>query len=295
MICIYHSADLDGMCSAAIAYRRFAPEADVVFLPLDYGHDVPWDLIAQHPVVYMVDFSLPLADMQRLNAMCELHWIDHHTQKIAEAEAAGFRASGGQLLAHDDPAACELTWEYVLPHERVPWAVQLLGRYDAWDHREETVLPFQYGMRAQANMRPQSSRWRLLLGDRNPTYIRGIVEQGRAILRYVAQEHAKLVEGALFVSELAGHRALCVNRLYVNSTVFDSVPADVIESAELLVNFGYDGKPAWRVGLSPVRDGELDVSQIAAQFGGGGHAGRAGFHCTQLPFALPPQRENRDE
>ncbi len=39
MICFYHSADLDGACSAAIIKLKH-PEC--VLAPINYGNDFPW-------------------------------------------------------------------------------------------------------------------------------------------------------------------------------------------------------------------------------------------------------------
>ena len=185
MKCFYHSADLDGHCSAAIV-KAVCPECELI--GINYGDAFPWDLFveaeerksgsiilpAKEPeTVYMVDFCLqPFTDMVKLKGMCNLTWIDHHKSAIESYEAyieeqqralmtpasvsiAGFRDSRF--------AACELTWEYFNPAfrnqrwrptddhtklmESIPLVVRLLGRYDVWDHSDPDTLSFQYGIR----------------------------------------------------------------------------------------------------------------------------------------------------
>lgn len=96
-ICFYHKADLDGVCSGAIV-KHFVPDCEMV--GFDYGMEFPWDKVLVVPdasggktetaatlldagafpkrTVYMVDVSLPPADMKRLAKVSELVWIDHH-------------------------------------------------------------------------------------------------------------------------------------------------------------------------------------------------------------------------
>lgn len=107
---LWHRADFDGVCSAAIA-KKFVPDAEL--FGIDYGDEFPWDKVSprlgemettpggaarpdperpgialvQDPglrwpiekrAVYLLDFSLPPEDMKKLAACCDLVWIDHH-------------------------------------------------------------------------------------------------------------------------------------------------------------------------------------------------------------------------
>jgi nanoRNase/pAp phosphatase (c-di-AMP/oligoRNAs hydrolase) len=44
--------------------------------------------------------------------------------------------------------------------------------------------------------------------------------------------------------------------------------------------FSFDGDE-WIISLY---SRNIDVSEIAKKYGGGGHKGAAGFHCKDLPF-----------
>lgn len=249
-ICFYHKADLDGVCSAAIV-KHFVPECELY--GLDYGGEFPWDkvrpgmdaetdplwmhlfkpengykcgdnwetLTGEKRTVYMVDFSLPCEDMQRLAKVSNLTWIDHHGTAL-EANA-GLRARG---MRDSTRAACELAWVWMSlfpdPEKMtdsytfeefdgdLPEAVRLLGRYDVWDQSdkkawESKILPFQYAIRAEEGAYdPASKLWPFLFGvngysDSMEAYEEApwkdhAIERGRAILRYQAEVNRRACE-----------------------------------------------------------------------------------------------------
>jgi len=155
----YHSADLDGLCSGAIA-KHFIPHA--IMMPINYGDAFPWHILTHNDEVLMLDFSLSPAEMLRLaNTVALFHWIDHHDTAIKSIEPV-FRDAGMMLLGlrnnEEDPAkkraACELAWEYMAPSKSpVPAAVTLLGAYDTWRYvgteDEQDVWAFQLRMRLE--------------------------------------------------------------------------------------------------------------------------------------------------
>jgi hypothetical protein len=63
-LCFYHKRDLDGHCSAAIV-KNLYPNCELI--GVDYGEIFQWDKIKTGVEVCMVDFSLPVKDMRKLN------------------------------------------------------------------------------------------------------------------------------------------------------------------------------------------------------------------------------------
>ncbi len=289
MKCFYHKADLDGKCSAAIV-KHSHPECEMI--GINYGDEFPWDTIQPSQVVYMVDFSLqPFSDMIRLNEMCKFHWIDHHKTAIANASACDFEPSGGFMLSTEF-AACELTWRYChndgYTSVEIPHAVHLLGRYDVWDHQDPSVLPFQYGMRAIADTRPEHQTLWEVFFSKTPDekdFVRKVIEMGRIILAYETLQNAMICKAESFDTELNGLPAICINRGMVNSSIFDSVYDP--EKHKIMISFSRSksvlGK--WKVSLRSTNS-DVDCGDIAALFGGGGHKGSAGFVCNVLPFPI---------
>lgn len=280
-ICFYHSADLDGKCSAAIVHLAF--QGEVELYPINYGQPFPWELV-QGRVVIMVDFSLqPYSDMERLARECAgLVWIDHHKTAIAEAVN---RPINAQVLLVEGRAGCELAWQHFFPGRPTPWVVTLLGRYDVWDHRDPEVLPFQYGMRL-GDWDPRSPAWEGLFGGQGrDAVLRETIDLGRDLLTYERQQNEAYISSRGFATSFEGHPAICCNRGLTNSKLFDS--AYDPDEHDLMITFCRLPLPArrWTVSIYSTKP-EIDCGELAKRHGGGGHRGAAGFQCDQLPFEI---------
>ena len=177
VLVLYHSKDLDGMCSGAVVRFYYEGQGNAVTLyPIDYGDRVPFELVNEDTeAVVMVDFSLkpdPFLEMFRLTQKyeAELIWLDHHKKALEEAAEALhiiIPPADEQLnfdsIDSDDKAlkglqvvgtaGCELAWKYYFPKLEMPKIVNYLGRYDVWDKTDlekwdQLYIPFQWGMRA---------------------------------------------------------------------------------------------------------------------------------------------------
>ena len=221
---LFHRADFDGVCSAAIV-KKFVPDCELY--GIDYGDPFPWDKV--RPVetsgtralrrVYLVDFSLPPDDMKKLAECCDLVWIDHHKSAIEACRAVLPPDLPGLRLS--SKAACELVWGWFEPNHcaddashpfvpdfhvtrrfctcNLPEAVRLLGRYDVFDEKNPEwarIEAFQFGLRSCDGIYdPSDRRWQVLLdagSDTEQSYMYDLLEGGSAILRYRDQEAKSL-------------------------------------------------------------------------------------------------------
>jgi oligoribonuclease NrnB/cAMP/cGMP phosphodiesterase (DHH superfamily) len=309
VLCIYHNADLDGICSAAIVYDYFNCQGDVIdgnviLYGMNYGDDFPWSFIDKDEMtkedkedcvpydkVVMVDFSLSKEDMKRLNNLVDLIWIDHHVSVIADNKDI-------QGVRDINYAACELTYMYfhtgiiyidgvlALPLDGdMPKAVRLIGRYDVWDHSDKETVPFQYGMKLY-NLGPANSDWLELLGNSKKVdkIINQIIRNGHIIDQYKTSMDLEYTNRYGFHAKLEFdnkyYKVLCLNRGMTNfgSVVFSSL---YDPSIDLVMCFIQSGE-GYRVSLYTERN--IDVSVIAKSFGGGGHKKASGFLCSDLLF-----------
>jgi oligoribonuclease NrnB/cAMP/cGMP phosphodiesterase (DHH superfamily) len=282
MKCFYHKTDLDGHCSGAIVKHKYP---DCEMYGVDYS-DSLLDMVnadqvnmIENEVVYMVDFSFSnIKDMIWLNDLCDFHWIDHHKSAIEKMD--GLTCRGKREIGK---AGCELTWEYVHPETKIPFAVKLLGRYDVWDHKDELVLPFQYGFRMFENTLPESPVWKLFLAadsEMSMHDIEGVTQSGNTILAYQKKQDEIYAKGMSFEVNFEGLRAIAVNKAFCNSKIFDSVYKP--ENHDIMIIFGIK-KREYKVSLYSLKE-NIDVSVIAQKFGGGGHKGAAGFYINEYPF-----------
>ncbi len=274
--CFYHSSDLDGHCSGAIVKRRY-PDCDLI--PVNYGDKFPWNDIAPGEEVIMVDFSLqPFDDMLRLAALAALTWIDHHISAIREHEIHGLDAT---VVLDEARAGCELTWEHLKENRAMPRAVCLLGRYDVWDHSDKDTLPFQYGMRLEDTDPERQAFWSGVFAKFSNKF-RDILTNGKVVLRYIERENEKYAKACAFATQLDGLRCIAANRMLANSQTFDSVWDPNVYDAMLI--FGWR-KDKWTVNLYSDKE-DVDVSEVAKRYGGGGHREASGFSVDVLPFEL---------
>lgn len=311
---VFHRADFDGVCSAAIV-KRFVPDCELY--GIDYGDPFPWDKVEPLEAngmkslrrVFMVDFSLKPDEMKRLSACCALVWCDHHKSALESCFGLDIRGVRSTALA-----GCELTWEWFASRDGegmmpVPEAVRLLGRYDVWDAQNPDwprIEAFQFGMRtAPELMDPADHFWEDVLdsGDNvqraaeGLLYLGHFVSMGHTILRYRDQEAKALCADGAHLEFLFPHGAcpkknetetgfdawnlICLNTLQRGSWQFNSVWDPEKHDAMCVYGQLKDGR--WRVSLYSTKE-EVDCGAICKALGGGGHKGAAGFICDRLPW-----------
>lgn len=283
--CYYHKIDLDGKCSAAIVRRKY-PECELI--GVDYPDRPDFEKIEPGDTIFVVDFSFEPEDMERLyttewksngkQSGIELNWIDHHKSALEKAKITPYYHCEG--VREIGKAACELTWEYLFPDEPMPEAVRLLGRYDVWDKSdkdawESEILPFQYAMRCM-NIQPYKGNWKKCFHQE--TRLDDMIAVGRHVLNYEKSRNTAYAEAMAFPVEFEGHKAWAINKALSNSKIFETIKDS--HKRPLWILFSYrDG--IWKYSLYSAPDSGIDVSEIAVKYGGGGHAGAAGFQSEK--------------
>jgi uncharacterized protein len=293
---IYHSADFDGIFCREIA-RMFLPDAELV--GWNFG-DAKIYLTKDQPT-YVLDLPPDCLELGECREVPNtVIWIDHHKSSIEKWPAiiAGYRIDG--------VAACRLAWQWfwhelhagdagdtgLLPDKddfverRVvePLAVRLAGEYDIWDKRDPIVDTFQYGLRVD-DLTDQT--WYHLLEGQNKGLAESLVgvllKQGRAAQKYAQKTDADLVKHRSYRLNWEGLNFIVLNTGKFNSLTFAAL--DVPETGhDALLGYMFNGK-CWTVSLYHAKHRtDLDLSLIAAKYGGGGHRGACGFTCSKLPF-----------
>jgi uncharacterized protein len=283
MICIYHSVDLDGWCSAAIVkywYQRQSYRNDTLkLIGYNYGDKIP-DIPINEEVV-MVDISFPVEEMKKLIENNNLEWCDHHISAINAMKEVGLDLGGERDVQF---AACELTWKYFFD-TKTPEFVRLLGRYDCFGHKgtseEQTVLEFQYA--ARAYFKNPDDCLAMLKYDLGLEFIESeksianLLITGKGIYKYLCTEAIQIYNRRIDVN-LDGFKFAVVNAPRFNPINFG------IKYHE----DGYDGAGCfhyengqWLFSLYN-DNGLVDVSVVCKNRGGGGHKGAAGFRVKDL-------------
>lgn len=323
---VYHSADFDGIFCREIA-RKFLGDKDVQYLgwnfgdpPVDgpaYGHmdreiivmdlplDGPFGLKFQDGWAVQPEVGGQIQQVQPLDRIdfSNMVWIDHHKSSIESHPASipGYRIDG--------VAACRLAWawfslrmhkvkglgctlieptkqEFIDRKVQEPLAVRLAGEYDIWDKRDPRAETFQYALRV---IDPTPTQWDGILSEHPcaDDAVERWLKSGEAAQRYAQRNDASICNSLTWLMEWEGQNWLCVNHARFNSNLFAA--KDVPETGhDALLGFRFDGKK-WLVSMyHAAHRKDLDLSQIAVKYGGGGHRGACGFTCVSLPFMKSP-------
>lgn len=280
MLCIYHIADHDGKGSAAIVKNAF-PETEL--FGLNHDMEIPYDEIRKHDKIVVCDIALPVPFMFELSESKDFIWIDHHASVIEEYDR--LRKEGRSPikgLRRIGTAAICLTWEYFHPNEPMPEGVKLLGLNDIFDLRDPRVRPFEYAFQSLGINRPDDKVWTQLF--HNEIDIAQMVETGLSIHSWIKTRNRRLSHSMAFESEYKGLKCICANIAQGYSEFFDSV--ENLSSYDFMCNFYMNKKNRWNLSFYTNKDG-IDVSKIAATFGGGGHVRAAGASkLKELPEFL---------
>ncbi|MBC8331297.1 MAG: hypothetical protein H8E28_04880 [Anaerolineae bacterium] len=276
-LCLYHN-DADGRASAAIVRKALGP--DIALCEMKYGDSLPLEeiLVAKHIVI--VDFSLPREDMERLANYHQICWIDHH--KTAIQELADISADWPGTRNTDD-AACVLTWKYYFPDQAIPQAILLIGDRDIWRWAHPDTGSFNEGL-FQLNTNPHNDRlWNMLLAD-DTALVEEITQHG-SILR---EARLRGIQGSTsrygYPVTFEGYRTLAINQRG-SGDLGEHIRNHGYEIAYCYIDNFLDGELFTFVSLYSK---EIDVAKIAQRFGGGGHAGAAGFHFKRGNSPFPP-------
>jgi oligoribonuclease NrnB/cAMP/cGMP phosphodiesterase (DHH superfamily) len=298
---IYHSDCFDGFCAAWV-FRCFKGD-DVEYHPGRYGDDPP-DCKGRR--VWLLDFSYPrdvLIEKVILPSI-QTTIYDHH--KTAEADLAGINDDlwkRGVQRGHDrivfdmHRSGAGITWDE-LEHERGVKRGRHEPRYneqrkdrlvdyiedrDIWRFRYAnskeisayiSTVPMTFENYDALNAALQNAE-----GFERCTYM------GRAVLDYIEIYGDKSVKSAR-IETVGGYEVPTMNIQYMNSSEHIGKLAEAYPDHLFAVGYYRRSDGKWHFGLRS--RGDFDCSQVAKQYGGGGHPGASGFHCDRLPWEPPP-------
>jgi uncharacterized protein len=269
---IIHHTDNDGNLSASIIKKKY-PEA--ICIPYNYEGLFPLNKIKKNEKVFIVDISIKTRNLlsKILEKSKNFVWIDHHhtSTKVDDKSIEGIRVDGR-------PSACVLCWEYIFQDRPVPELVQIVNDYDTWAHFFGEKTKF-FNIAMSLCDTPES----LLDKFESKQFIQQKVREGKTIFNYINHCY-KQMSKRVFLGTILDHTVLVCNSYGYNSYVFDFVK----EKAEIKAVYFFDGEN-FHVSLYSET---VDCSEIAEQFGGGGHKAAAGFRSQKFPFVLSEIKES---
>ncbi len=263
IVVLYHAGCPDGFGGAYAAWKKFGDTAD--YIPVKYGEALPEGLA--HKEVYVVDFCYELAEQnEELERITKrLVVLDHHESSRENVEKIP------EHVFDTKRSGATIAWSYFHPDTPMPRLMQHLEDGDLYHYAlPETrdifsyllVLPFDF------------SAWdELMLSLEDDAQRNEVLKKARAYTEFFnaladsSVERAKKVRFEGYEVYFAATHPNITMKSYVGNKLYKKLPPFA-----LMVTAHPNG-----FGVSIRGDGSVDVSVIAAKYGGGGHPGSSGF------------------
>ena len=280
-LCIYHAACDDGF-AAAWCVREAMGDGNVDFHPGVYG-EAPPDILDRD--VILVDFSYkrPVLEEMALRANSVLV-LDHHKTAAADLEeypkppavwqswiGAAHLPKGPQIVAEFDMdrSGAAMAWDYFVGGERPPFIEYVQDR-DLWLKKLPKGDEFTIALRSY----PQD----FAVWDHLVENMSNLFEEGVAIQRYYRCRVEEIKKTA-YRAWIGSYPIMVANAPYFAAS---EVAGELAETPEAAFGACYFEVRDGHYQYSLRSRGDVDVSEVARTFGGGGHKNAAGFTVTML-------------
>lgn len=263
-ICIYHGNCADGFTAAWIVRKALGPECE---FHAGFYKEPPPDVTGKD--VYIVDFSYDRKIMEELvEKSFNVTHIDHHDSAI-KAMAGYENKKFIKFYSPDNTeSGAMLTWMYFFSDDAIPNFVKHIDDRDRWQFKlpgtreiQANVFSYEYTF----------ENWDKLF----EMDVEQQIKDGTAIERSNMKNIRELMGVVVRRMNIGGYNVPVANIPYQ----FGSDMCMLLAEGEPFAAYYYD-KPTHReFGLRSAQDG-VDVSKIAAIYGGGGHFHASGFRRT---------------
>ena len=254
---IYHANCPDGFGAAWAAWKLLGDRAQ--YLPASYGDPIP-NVAGKN--VAILDFSDSRYDIKKMIEKANsLIVLDHH--KTAQENLAGIPEA--QLDMSRSGAI--LSWQFFHGSEDPPIFLRYIEDRDLWRFELEDSKAVSAALTSLIDFTFESFD-----AMNNPSQFEELVSDGYTILHYNNMVMKKICQSAR--KNLWRSYEVCV----VNSSILQSeIGSQLAPTCDFVVIWYYDHKNMKHNVSLRTQKNEVDVSKIAARFGGGGHKKAAGF------------------
>lgn len=259
-ICIFHGNCADGFGAAWVVRKAFG---EIDFHAGIYQEPPP-DVTGKH--VIMVDFSYkrPVL-LQMAEKAHSILILDHH--KTAAEDLVDLPANVTAKFDMNRSGAM-LTWDHFFNGQEPPTLLLHIEDRDLW----RFALPNTREIQAAVFSYPYDfDLWDTLM-EKEPA---ALVAEGRAIERKHFKDIQELLDVTRREMVIGGHRVPVANLPYTMSSDAGHALAKGRPFAAC-----YWDTPEGRVFSLRSSDEGIDVSEVAKQYGGGGHRNAAGFRVS---------------
>jgi len=261
IVVIYHGNCPDGFGGAWAAWKKFGDTAD--YFGLNPRDPAPVDLIDKE--IYVADMCFPketLVDLVSKNKKVVI--IDHHLSNQEWVKSAS------ENLFDLDRSGAVLAWQYFHGSRPTPKLLQYIEDMDLWQFK----LPSSREITTYLELFDfDFAVWSKLAEDFEvPERLSVFIERGRLLLSYENQLIKRVIENHAEPVEFEGIKTTAVN--FPNFLASNIGAALTKKTPPIAIV--WSRKPG-KIVVSLRSDGTVDVSALAAKYGGGGHKASSGF------------------
>jgi len=246
-----------------------------MYLPLGHSDTLRTELVEGALVVY-VDIAPPNRMLRRMaDAAAQIIVLDHHVSSKKRFESDLNLADEMRELGHEihfdlEHSGSVLAWNYFHPRSPVPDLLRYIEDQDLW----RWELPQSREINAAIGSYPQQLEvWDELLDSD----VKNLIREGIPLLRANQVDVEKALKTA-HPAYIGSERIEAVN---CTSPIRSAIGHQLAERAVFGKPWGLVYRLAGKTILASIYSiGELDVSEVAAKLGGGGHANASGFHVS---------------
>jgi oligoribonuclease NrnB/cAMP/cGMP phosphodiesterase (DHH superfamily) len=267
IIVIYHADCIDGFGAAWSAFKKFGSQSR--YVPARFGEPFP-----KHNAnceVYILDFSYsPEIILTVAKTLKRLTLIDHHITAMKQFENVVMPEN---VAVHFDMnhSGCLLAWSYFFPQLDAPMILRHIEDRDLWRFQLAGTQEITTAIYEQM---PISFR------AFGALRLNQLFSVGKIQVAQMTKMVKRLVKNAHPI-KIGDTTGLAVNACAFFASELGHVLAE--KSGGVGMIYYYDGgKKQWNFGLRSI--GNLDVGELAVEYGGGGHVNAAGFSLSHNPF-----------
>ena len=305
-LCIYHGNCADGF-AAAWAVRQYSQ--DFWFHAGFYGVEPP---NVKNRDVVIVDFSYKRGALDMIAAdAASLLVLDHHAsaqEDLCDLLHPGENIDEWQRNVIRGPVAAlfdmrrsgaAITWDFFHPNKPRPPLLAYIQDRDLWkfelpSSREvaEWVFSFPYDF----------EMWDWMMDFTQDKLMEEAAPEGEAILRKKEKDIREILEPTTRWLSIGSYIVPCANLPYMWGSDACHILLEDYPDAHFAAYYWDKVDPSVHGGMvrefgMRSRKGETDVSKIAVEFGGGGHANAAGFRIDFADLTIeggPPSAVHKD-
>lgn len=289
-VLVYHHNDMDGWSAAAVVKHAYGDNVNFKFVEVDYARTIVEITPEYDPknfdAVVVVDLSLNADTIPQFKSVAQsskqFTWIDHHKTSI-ELSAGDPELEGLPGIRSINYCGAYLAFLYYNLDiadmskftddlkEKVPGWIRYVDDWDTWKHLLPETNFFRYGFESSDHDPDNDEFFGKLFS--NPDYYRVLIRDGEAISKYVLKQNERYLKCLAYETTFEGHRVLVMNRRE-NSLLF----LNRIKEYDFVVAWEFNGE-VYKYSL--YSDKNIDLTEIAKKYGGGGHPQACGFSSEE--------------